>query len=94
MSKISTQHFQNIRTSMQFAFNSSMMPAPSHVKSLTTEEACARLPFSSQDYSIKHAIKEGQVGVSVANENIPPHSPFGSWMNMYFPFSKDADLRQ
>lgn len=41
-----------------------------------------------------HAIQEGQIGVCVSD--LPAqhsNSPFGAWLNVYFPFKKDVGLR-
>jgi hypothetical protein len=91
--KISPQHFQNIRMSMQYAYNSSMMQAPTQLRSLTPEQALLKLPLAAQEYGTKHAIQEGQVHVTVADMGVKSYSPYGSWLNMYFPFGKDEALR-
>jgi hypothetical protein len=40
-----------------------------------------------------HAIQENQVSVCVSDVQVQSNSPFGSWMNVYFPLKKDANLR-
>lgn len=40
-----------------------------------------------------HAIKEQQVSVVVNDQNIASNSPYGSWINVYFPLKKDLSLR-
>ena len=80
---------------MQFAYTSSKMPAPLHVKTLSPSEALAKLPLTSMEYTTQHAIQEGDVEVSVADiANLPSNSPYGSWMTMYFPLTKNVELRQ
>lgn len=39
-------------------------------------------------------IAKGTVHVSQAEGDLPSNSPFGSWMNMYFPVGKRLGLRQ
>lgn len=69
------------------------MQAPPQVKALSPEDALKRLPFTSLEYETKHAISEGKVQVSVSDKKVPSHSPYGSWLTMYFPFETDEALR-
>jgi len=63
------------------------------LRSLTPEQALLKLPLAAQEYGTKHAIQEGQVHVTVADMGVKSYSPYGSWLNMYFPFGKDEALR-
>jgi hypothetical protein len=81
---------------MQFAFNASMMPAPSQVVKCDANEAIEKhLPYSKKIHETNFAISMNRVTFNKAQEKdqIPSNSPYGSWMNLHYPIGSNLKLR-
>ena len=91
--KYGPKHFNSVRSSINFAFNSSRMGHPAKVKTLTSVEAFAELATCRKQFEMLYCIQGGQVSLSMAGEKHPSNSPFGAWMSLYFPIGKDLKLR-
>jgi hypothetical protein len=75
---------------MFFTYSSSKMLPPAQTRALTSEEALDRLTCAQQDHSVKDALVDGTIQVSVSSDSdLRSHSPYGSWMTMYFPIKKN-----
>lgn len=72
------------------------MTAPAETKSVDPVEATNLLRLSCNTSETRFNIAHGAVHVSqdAQVDKIPSNSPFGSWINMYYPLGKRAELRQ
>ena len=99
--KFGPKHFQNVRNSLQLAFNTSSMSPPKQIETLSPEAALDTLARTTKEAELMYAVKDGQITLSVGKEdpntedysNFTKNSPHGAWLNLYFPISKDARLR-
>ena len=90
------KHFNNVRNSINFAFNSSRMAVPQSVKKVTGDEIIDTLPHCRKQFELMYSLQADQVKPSkVADEEqlVPANSPHGAWMSLYFPIGEDLSLR-
>lgn len=67
--KYGPKHFQNVRNSLQFAFNTSSMSPPKQVETLTPAQALEALERTTKAAELMYAVKDGQIALSVAGKN-------------------------
>ena len=59
--KFGPKHYLNVRNSINFAFNSSRMGAPTTVKSHRAQEALDRLPNVQKQFELLYCLQDEQV---------------------------------
>ena len=84
------KHMHNVKTSLQFAFNSTQMAGPPETKQIGPNDAQKLLKLSCNTSETRFNIASGAIHVSenAMSGSIPSNSPFGSWLNMYYPLGK------
>ena len=93
--KYGPKHIANIRSSLQFAFNSSTMRAPSTIRTLDSAKALEHLSGLSKQYEMRYMIQTDQAKLSLSdNAGKPANSPYGAWMNLALPIGDNQKLRQ
>ena len=94
--KYGPQHYLNVRSSLNFAFNSSRMAAPAHQTHHANESAMAKLGTCVKQFELLYNLQADQIKLSTAEttEKDPTNSPYGAWMSLYFPIGRDEALRK
>ena len=93
--KFGPKHFNNVRNSINFAFNSSRMTPPANVKNFKGTEALESLKHCCKQFELLYCLQGEQVQLSKVCESAgyPANSPYGAWMSLNFPIGESISLR-